>query len=180
MKKQVTDIYEQIQGNSTGLGNLLSKIPGLSGYMERGRRRDADQLLRETIAARLERIRLQFSSVHQELSRDIVRAMQYAEGLGRVDTRLMGLIGKIKDAPQGYGSFFDAIKVKEDDLARIYIFDENMLNYADTIEVQTAALEKAVRDDGDVQSALRELDLTLREANQTFSERDEVIKGISL
>lgn len=178
MKKQVADIYEKIQGESTGLGNLLSKIPGLSGYMERGRRRDADQLLRQTIAARLERTRLQFSSVHQELSRDIIRAMQYAEELGRVDTRLMGLIGKIKDAPQGYGSFFDAVKVKEDDLARIYIFDENMLNYTDQIEVQTAALEKAVRDDGDVRSVLRELDTTLREANAAFGERDEVIKGI--
>jgi hypothetical protein len=46
------------------------------------------------------------------------------------------------------------------------------------IGVQTAALEKAVRDDGDVRGTIRELDTTLREANQTFSERDEVIKGI--
>jgi hypothetical protein len=178
MNKQVADIYEQIQGDSTGLGNLLSKVPGLSGYMERGRRREADQILREMIASRLERTRLQFSSVHQELSRDIIKAMEHAEDLGRVDTRLMGLIGKIKDAPQGYASFFDAIKVKEEDLARIYIFDETMLNFADQIEVQTAALEKAVRDDGDIRGNIRELDTILREANQTFGQRDEVIKGI--
>ena len=39
---KVTGFYEIIVGESTTLGNLLSKIPGLSGYMERGRRREAE------------------------------------------------------------------------------------------------------------------------------------------
>ena len=78
-------------------------------------RREADQLLRETLSDRLEESRLQLSSVHQELSGDIVKAIDFAESLGRADTRLMGLIGKIKDAPQGYAGFFDAVKIKEDD-----------------------------------------------------------------
>lgn len=110
--------------------------------------------------------------------RDIIKAMDHAEPLGRVDTRLMGLIGKVKDAPQGYAGFFDAIKVKEEDLARIYAFDENMLNYAEEIAAGTAVLEKAVVDDGDISGAIRELDSTLKEANATFDSRDEVIKGI--
>ena len=44
----------------------------------------------------------ELSAVHQELGRDIIKAIDFAEALGRADTRLMGLIGKIKDAPQGY------------------------------------------------------------------------------
>lgn len=178
MKEQISDLFNKIQGESTGLGNLLSKIPGLDGYMERSRRREADQLLRQTIAARLEGSRLQLGSISEELSRDIIKAIDHAEPLGRVDTRLMGLIGKVKDAPQGYAGFFDAIKVKEDDLARIYAFDENMLNHADQIEASTAALEKAVVDDGDVSYAIRDLDSAVKEANTTFDGRDEVIKGI--
>ena len=178
MKEQISDLFNKIQGESTGLGNLLSKIPGLDGYMERSRRREADQLLRQTIAARLEGSRLQLGSISEELSRDIIKAIDHAEPLGRVDTRLMGLIGKIKDAPQGYAGFFDAIKVKEDDLARIYAFDENMLNHADQIEASTAALEKAVVDDGDISSGIRDLDSAVKEANTIFDGRDEVIKGI--
>lgn len=178
MKEQISDLFDKIQGESTGLGNLLSKVPGLDGYMERSRRREADQLLRKTIADRLEGSRLQLGSASEELSRDIIKAMDHAEPLGRVDTRLMGLIGKVKDAPQGYAGFFDAIKVKEEDLARIYAFDENMLNYADQIAAGTAVLEKAVVDDGDISGAIRELDSTLKEANSTFDGRDEVIKGI--
>ena len=178
MKEQISDLFNKIQGESTGLGNLLSKIPGLDGYMERSRRREADQLLRKTIADRLEGTRLQLGGISEELSRDIIKAIDHAEPLGRVDTRLMGLIGKVKDAPQGYAGFFDAIKVKEDDLARIYAFDENMLNKAEEIAADTAVLEKAVVDDGDIAGAIRTLDSALKEANATFDGRDEVIKGI--
>ncbi|GJM42561.1 MAG: hypothetical protein DHS20C20_28430 [Ardenticatenaceae bacterium] len=178
MKEQISDLFEKIQGESTGLGNLLSKIPGLDGYMERSRRREADQLLRKTIADRLEGSRLQLGGVIEALSRDIIKAIDHAEPIGRVDTRLMGLVGKVKDAPQGYAGFFDAIKVKEEDLARIYAFDENMLNFADQIGAETGLLEAAVNDDGDIGSAIRELDNTLKEANSTFDGRDEVIKGI--
>ena len=163
----------------TGIGELLSKIPGFDGYMERGRRREADQLLRETIASRLEESRLQLSNVHKELGRDIVKAMDYAEPLGTADTRLMGLIGKINDAPEGYAGFFDAVKVKEDDLARIYAFDESMLAYAEQISADIDALEKAVLDDLDIAGCIRTLDGTLREANTAFGTRQEVLSGIS-
>jgi hypothetical protein len=178
MKDQISDLFSKIQGESGGLSNLLSKVPGLDGYMERSRRRKADQLLRKTIADRLEGSRLQLGSSIEELSRDIILAIDHAEPLGRVDTRLMGLIGKIKDAPVGYAGFFDAIKVKEDDLARIYAFDENMLNSADQIEASAAVLEAAVLDSGDVGGAIRELNSMLKEANTAFDGRNEVIKGI--
>lgn len=179
MKDHISDLYNKIQGESTGLGKLLEKLPGLSGYMERSRRREADQLLRQTIVGRLEEIRLQLGTVHQELSGDIIKAMDYMEPLGRADTKLMGLIGKINDAPQGYAGFFDAVKVKEEDLARLYAFDENMLNHVDLIEANVNALAKAVRDDGDIKAAIRELDTAVSAANTTFADRTEVIKGVS-
>ena len=69
MVEKVEGFYEKIVGDTGGLRNLLSKIPGLSGYMERGRRREADQLLRDTITGRLEQARLNYSSVYQTVSR---------------------------------------------------------------------------------------------------------------
>lgn len=179
MKDQVSNLYDKIQDESTGLGNLLSKIPGLSGYMEKGRRREADQLLRETIASRLEQTRVQLGSVQAELSRDIIQAMEHAEPLGRVDTALRGLMGKVKDAPQGYAGFFDAIKVKEDDLERIYAFDENLLGFADQIQADVDALAKAVRDNGAIGDAIRTLAANVSEANTIWAGRDEVVLGIN-
>jgi len=179
MKSQVSDLYAKIQGESTGLGKLLEKIPGLDGYLEKGRRREADQLLRDTVSSRLEQARTDLGNVQADLGRDIVKAMDHAEPLGRADTGLRGLAGKIKDAPQGYAGFFDAVKVKEDDLARIYAFDENMLNYADQIQADVAVLAKVVRDNGDIGGAISVLSSNIQEANATWEQRDEVILGIS-
>ena len=179
MKSQVSNLYAKIQGESTGLGKLLEKVPGLDGYLEKGRRREADQILRNTVSARLEQARSDLGNVQADLSRDIAKAMDHAEPLGRADTGLRGLAAKIKDAPQGYAGFFDAVKVKEDDLARIYAFDENMLNYADQIQADVAALAKAVGDNGDIGSAISVLSNNIQEANTTWGQRDEVILGIS-
>jgi hypothetical protein len=135
-------------------------------------------LLRDTISARLDQVRLQLSGVHQELGRNISQGIVFAEDLGRADILLMGLIGKIKDAPQGYAGFFDAVKVDTEDLARVYAFDEQMLNTTDQIAADVAALEKAVYDGGDIRSALQELTADLRLGHETFGGRQEVLAGI--
>jgi hypothetical protein len=145
--------------------------------MERSRRREADQMLRDTIADRLEQTRLTLSNVHQELSSDIVLAMDYAEPLGRADNRLMGLIGKIKDAPQGYSGFFDAVKVKEEDLGRLYQFDANMLDYSEAIAANVDALQATVSGDGNVREQIKALDASIQDANNAFSARQEILSG---
>lgn len=175
----IPDMYDKIEGESSFLGKIASKIPGFIGYIEKSRRREADQMLRETIAGRLEECRIHLGSVQQALSRDIIKAIDHAEPVGRADTRLMGLIGKIRDAPQGYAGFFDAVKVKEDDLARVYAFDESMLAYSEQIAADISAIEKAVDMDGDISGSIRSLDDSLREANATFNSRNEVLFGVS-
>jgi exonuclease VII small subunit len=180
MKSDVGDLYAQIAGEeSTALGDLLAKIPGLDGYMERGRRRAADQILRETIVGRLEQERLQLSDVHHTLSRDIAMAMDYAEALGRAETRLMGLMGKIKDAPVGYAGFFDAIKVKEENLARIYAFDYEMLGHVDQVAADVDTLQSAVNHGAQIEAAIGQLNSDLALASETFAARTEVIRGIA-
>lgn len=175
----IPDMYDKIEGESTLLGKIASKIPGFSGYIEKGRRREADQILRETIAARLEEIRVELGAIHEILSRDIIKAIDHAEPMGQADTRLMGLIGKVRDAPQGYAGFFDAVKVKEDDLARVYAFDESMLAYADQIGADVNALQKAVDMDEDIGGSIRILTTNLSEANSTWNARGEVLSGVS-
>lgn len=174
----VPDMFEKIEEESTLLGRLADKIPGFGGYMERSRRRQADQILRDTTADRLEETRLQLANVHQELSRDIIKAIDHAEPLGRADSRLMGLIGKIRDAPQGYAAFFDAVKVGEEDLARLYTFDEKMLHHAEEIEADVNALQQAVNDDGDIGSRISELEASIQDAGRAFSRRQELLSGV--
>lgn len=178
MVEKVEGFYETITGDAGTLRNLLSKIPGLSGYMERGRRREADQLLRDTITGRLEQARLDYSAVYQTVGQDIFLAMDYAERMGRADNLLMGLIGKIKDAPVGYAGFFSAVKVDAEDLARLYSFDEQMLNHTDQIAAEVDTLSKAVSGGEDPAASLTALTTALLEANEIFNSRQEVLNGV--
>ena len=175
----IPDMFSKIQDESTFLGKLASKIPGFSGYMEKSRRREADEILRRTLSDRLEATRLELATVYEELSRDIILAIDHAEPLGRIDNRLMGLIGKLHDAPQGYAGFFDAVKVNEDELAHVYEFDNNMMSFADQIATGGAAVQKAVNDGGNVKQTIRELDKTVQEANNAFGSRQEILTGVA-
>ncbi len=95
---------DKVEADHGFSGNLLRKIPGMADHMDRNDRRKADQLLRDTIAGRLEESRLQLSNVYTTLSRDIIMAISYAEALGRSNMRLGSLIRKIESAPAGYAS----------------------------------------------------------------------------
>ena len=173
------DAFERVTEEKGFLGKILDKIPGFSGYSERGSRRAADQLLRSSISDRLQAVRLELANVQQELSSDIIKAIDFAEPIGGIDTRLQGLIGKVKDAPVGYAGLFDAVKVKEEDLARVYEFDSGMLVYCDELAAQVGALGIAVREDADVKAAVRTLGDTVQQATHTFNARQEVLAGLN-
>ncbi len=177
---EVQNLYDMIGGERGPLSKLLSKIPGFGGYMEKNSRRAADQLLRETISDRLQQTRLELAAVQHDLSRDIILGIEYSEPLGRADNQLMGLVSKIKDAPQGYAGFYDAVKVKEDDLARLYEFDEQMLGHTEQVTADVAALHKTVHDGGDINAAISTLTFNLRAANEAFNSRQEVLNQVSV
>jgi hypothetical protein len=180
MTDDIPNMFETVADQRGFLSNLISKIPGFKGYMEKAARREADQLLRDTISSRLEQSRLDLAAVQQTLSRDIIAAIDFAEPIGRADNQMMGLIGKIKDAPQGYAGFFDPVKVKEEDLDRIYSFDNQMLDHVAQINADVAALNKAVSDGANINAAINMLNQDLKLANEIFNTRQEVISQTSL
>lgn len=161
------------------LDRLVRKIPGFAGYFDKKARRESDRELRDTISGRLEATRLELGGVSETLSADIILAIDHAEPLGRVDNRLMGLIGKIKDAPSGYSSFFDANQVDETVLDQIYMFDSSMIAYVDQVGDQVKALQSAVNDGTHIGATITELDSVLKDANSEFASRSEIISGIA-
>ena len=48
----MADLYDKIKDSQGLLGKIAGMIPGFSGYMARETRREADKMLRETVANR--------------------------------------------------------------------------------------------------------------------------------
>ena len=172
------DAHDNIQEDLNWFEKLGRKIPGFKGYFEKRDRREADQLLRKTLVGRFEEVRLQFSQVHEAVAGDIILAIDLAEPLGRIDTQLMGLIGKINDAPQGYASFFSPVKVDTEKLESLYRFDYGMMTHGEEIAIAVQSLLSAVDSGEELKPLIRQLDQEVKQANAAFASRQEVLTGM--
>ncbi|HSH02198.1 MAG TPA: hypothetical protein VLL52_06715 [Anaerolineae bacterium] len=176
--KSQSGAYEHLESEAGFFTRILEKVPGFKGYIQKERRKDADEMLRGYMSRRLDEIRLRLGQTQETLGRDIIKAIDYAEPLGQVDTRLMGLSGKIKDAPSAYTGFFAKVKIDEEELNNIYQFDESMLNYIDAIDSTLTKLDTAVNEDGDIDAAFKAFRTATTNANNTFNERIDLLKGM--
>src|SRR5690606_14797388 len=160
------DFYQKITEEQGSLEDLVRKLPGFKGYFNKNDRRAADRLLREQIARKFEEQQTRFV----RLQRELVEAggLKYMERVQRIDTKLQTFIDRVKTASLGYGALFDAIKVQEDDLQRLYEFDNALLAYQDQLATGLQELEQVIGTDGDVRRVLNQLEDVVTEANNTF------------
>jgi hypothetical protein len=171
----MADFYQKITDMQGTLEDIVRKVPGFSGYLEKDDRRAADRLLRDQIARRFEELLTEFTRVQQQVVEKT--GLQYMERIQGIDTKLRTFIDRIESAAQGYAGLFDSIKVKEEGLVRLYAFDNALLTYQDQFSSGLAQLEQSL-DGGEVTPILNQLDQIAIEANNTFLRRVEAIQGL--
>jgi hypothetical protein len=156
--------------------NLLEKIanaiPGFKGYREKELRRDADRLQREYLATRLDECKKALNDISAAASRsgslDVINDIETAR------KRLDKVANRIRYADRGYAGFFDAIKVQEDALERVYQFDLRLLGGVDTIRDASAAATGAP----DVQQAVRDMVTAIDALDASLADRESILTGI--
>jgi hypothetical protein len=84
----------------------------------------------------------------------------------------------VRTARYGYAGVFDAVKVKADDLARIYQFDLELLHLEEPVQRAIENVEVSIGTDG-LPAALQNLITTAQECIDTFNKRSEALKGIA-
>ncbi len=168
----MADILGSITNARGLLEKIASKIPGFGGYMEKETRRSADKLLRETIASRYGEQLSRIAAVQTQLVSS--GGIEFVDDLQDAATRLQRFIDTVKTAAYGYAGFFDAVKVKEDELAKLYAFDNALLDNASKVTSLVDGVEAAVGSDG-LAGAIRALTAGIAECNATFERRKDVL-----
>src|SRR5512147_2463873 len=132
LEAQMDNFFEKVTSMQDPFKKLMSHIPGFNGYVERQNRRDADKLLRDTVARRLDE---QWKRV-SHLQNDIVSNGQisYVDDMEKAAINLRTFIDKISTAPRGYSGLFDAVKINEKELEKIYQFDAAFFQLADQVK----------------------------------------------
>mgnify|MGYP000085467393 CR=1 FL=1 len=171
----MSDFSSRVLSEQDFLRKILSKIPGFSGYIERQNRRASDKLLRDFIAARFEEQWKRISA----LQRDLVSNGQIdlVDDLEQAAVKLRQFIDRVKNASYGYASFFDNIKVNEEELAAVYQYDLSLLDKVDEVARAVDNVETSMGTDG-LKAAIRQLTTLAQDCVDAFNKRSEAMKGL--
>jgi hypothetical protein len=166
------DILERVTGESDFIKKILGKLPGFQGYVEREDRRNADKLLRESIADRFENLWRRISSLQKEAISN--GEIEKVDDLESSAIKLRQFIDRIRNASYGYAGFFDVIKVNTEELNAIYQYDLQMLELEDEISRAVDNVETSFGTDG-LPAAIRHLTTLSQSCLDIFNQRKEVI-----
>ena len=167
------DITAKVKGALGGLERLAASIPGYKGYKEKEMRREADKLLRMHLARQLEE---QWRRL-PDLQKQLIGAGQL-ELVDDLEGAVMGLqtiVDRLKTASYGYAGFFDAVKVKEEQLDALYRFDEALLNEVPKVAEGIDRVAAAIAAQKGMAEAIAELAATVRKIGETLHRRQDVM-----
>ena len=169
------DITEKIQAAQSKFEQLVAKIPGYAGYKKREQRREADKLLRLHVARKYEgQLKRLHEAQYAMTARGRLGAIMTLE---RASMKLQLLVDRLKTASYGYSGLFDAVKVDEEALDRLYEFDAKMLEGVDRVSTILDRLEEALNADMPNPAEANELVRELDALNDIYSQRQDVIIG---
>jgi hypothetical protein len=123
------------------LERLADKLPGLAGYRERESRRDTDKRVRDHLARRLDRARQGVDAARREATGR--GDLEKLGRLGEIDSRVRRAADGLRHATYGYTGAFDQVRMRDDELERIYRFDLELLDEVEAVESALEALAGA-------------------------------------
>lgn len=174
------DIRQQVEENRGALKKLQLLIPGLRGYRSKEDIRVSDELLRNQVADRLDKVKGNL----EQLRRQAASGGDFTNltGIGSLISQIQGLSGEVRHAAQGYAGWVAPIIVNEDKLNKLYDYDYSFVNSVFQLDEATSAgnLNYDSSAPGSVQTALGQFSRTIGDLKQKWSLRMETIEGIAL
>jgi len=168
----MSDLFDKVTADQDIFKKLLSKVPGFKGYIELENRRSSDKLLRGVVAERYEEQWKRISG----LQRDLISqgGLAYVDDLESAAIKVRQFIDRVKTATYGYAGLFDAVKVRQDELEKMYQYDLNLLDGAEEFKRAVDNVEASIGSDGLIAS-IRHLTSLAQEMVDLFNRRAEVI-----
>ena len=169
------EFFQKVTSQQDPFKRLGSLIPGFKGYIERQNRREADKLLRDTVARRFDEQWQRTSQIQVEMVNSGM--IQYVDDIERAALKLRTFIDKISTAPRGYSGLFDAVKINEKELEAIYQYDAAFFDLAEQVGRALDNVEASLGDEAALPAAIRNVTSIARTAVETYNRRSEVVIG---
>ncbi len=167
--------FEKVTSQQDPFKKLVSYIPGFGGYVNRPNRRDADKLLRDTVARRFEEQWRRASQIQTDMVSN--GQIAFVDDMEKAAIQMRTFIDKISTAPRGYSGLFDAVKINENELQAIYQFDAAFFDLAEQIAHALDNVEASLGDQAALPAAIRNVTSLARMAVETYNRRSEAVTG---
>jgi hypothetical protein len=154
------------------IGKVRNFLGGFLGYVNRENRREADKVLRTTLAQRYEEQWTRVSALQKELIAG--GQLEWVDDLEGAAIKLRTFVDRVKTASYGYAGFFDAVRINEPELQKIYEYDAAMLESVQKISGAVDNVAASVGTDG-LPASIRNLVTLSQEAIDAFNRREEII-----
>ncbi len=165
-------LFDKVHGDMDVFKKILDKIPGFKGYVERQARRDSDKLLRDTVFKRFRALEERVSEVQREFISH--GELQYIDDLEASAVRLRTFADRVRTAPRGYSSLFEAVKIGETELQKLYEYDATLLGMGDEVDRALDNIESSIGTDG-LPASIRNLATVARHCVEAYDHREEVV-----
>ena len=155
-------------------------IPGLRGYRTKEDIRVSDELLRNQVADRLDKVKGNLEQLRKQMATggDLTNLTTVGSLISRVQT----LSGEVRHAAQGYAGWVAPITINEDKLNKLYEYDYSFVSLVFQLDESTAGdnLSYDSTAPNSVQASLGQLSKSVADVRQKWSLRMETIEGIAL
>jgi hypothetical protein len=168
----MADLFDKIAGSRNIIEKIVHFIPGFKGYMDRNARRDADKMLRETISTKVEQQWARLSEIQKQLIS--AGELDKVDDVEAAAIKLRTLSDRVRTAAYGYAGFFDAVKVGEQELGKLYEFDAGLLDRAVQIAAAVDNAATSVGSDG-FPASVRNVATIAQDALDLFQQRGDAI-----
>ncbi|MDZ4764995.1 MAG: hypothetical protein SGI73_10620 [Chloroflexota bacterium] len=170
------DLYDQIVSQRGSFEQLMARIPGFRGYLDKATRRTADRIIRDAIADGLAQRIQRLTQLEKRLLND--GGMKYMSETASAKTKLQTYRDRVAAAMPGYSGFDSAIKVDEAQLELLYNFDAAQIQYVDRVDAALNTLENAITSKDGIDAAISALDTVTIEASAAYALREQVLTNL--
>jgi hypothetical protein len=168
----MNDGMERARERRNLLEELGAKIPGFRGYLERELRRDVDKMQRDWLANQVDRARFALNGTIRAWTK--AGRLDVLSTAGSVEKALDRLANRIRHADYGASGFFDAVKIRDAELEKIYAFDLALSETVEYLALQIEQLPPSSDDD-----TVNRLYDAVQAADRRFDERATVFEDVT-
>jgi hypothetical protein len=168
----MSDPLDKITEGKDLIGKIKNFVSGFVGYLDRENRRDADKILRDTIALRYEEQWGRISEIQRQLVAE--KQLEYVDDMEAAAVKVRTFVDRVQGASYGYAGFFDAVRINKDELAKLYEYDYGLLDNVGKIAEAIDNVASSIGTDG-LPASIRHLTNLAQESIDLFNRRDEAI-----